>query len=239
MAPRVYVTYALPVLLALVVLFVFPVTKHIRRDVDRWKYWALQAVTFVGAMVGAKLAAFVGDTGWPLRATGVTLGDMLASGRSIVGGLLGGFVFAECAKPLFRYTLAPNDRFAAVLPFSLAVGRLGCHFTGCCLGLPHEGALSVRDASGVGRWPIPLMEMGFDVVVGLVFLRMVRAGALQGRLFSVFLVAYGTWRFATEFLRDTPKLLGPLSLYQAMAALMVLVGVTATWLRTPRAPQIA
>ena len=52
MAPRVYVTYALPVLLALVVLFVFPVTKHIRRDVDRWKYWALQAVTFVGAMVG-------------------------------------------------------------------------------------------------------------------------------------------------------------------------------------------
>lgn len=239
MAPRVYLTYALPVLLALVVLFVFPVTKHITRDTDRWKYWGLQTITFLGAMLGAKLAAFVGDTGWPLHATNVTLTDMLSSGRSLVGGLLGGFLFAECAKPLFRYTLPPNDRFAAVLPFSLAVGRIGCHFTGCCLGLPHDGALSVRDVQGVARWPIPLMEATFDVVVGLTFLHLVRRGVLRGRLFSVFLIVYGTWRFATEFLRDTPKLLGPLSLYQAMTAFMVIVGVTATWLRTPRTPAIA
>jgi hypothetical protein len=46
----------------------------------------------------------------------------------IVGALLFSFIAAEIAKPMdYR---RPNDRFAILLPFSIAMGRVGCWFAG-------------------------------------------------------------------------------------------------------------
>ena len=70
------------------------------------------------------------------------------AGRSIAGALLFGFIGAELAKPLMRYRLPPNDRFATVLPFSIAIGRIGCLLAGCCLGEPWNGPWAVRAADG-------------------------------------------------------------------------------------------
>lgn len=232
-APRmINVTYALPVLLGLVVMFAFPLTRHMRSRDDRMRYWAVQGCVMMGALVGAKLAALAGDLGWPLRPVPGGLVGALSSGRSIVGGLLGGWAAGEVAKPLFGYKLPPNDRFAAVLPFSIAIGRVGCALTGCCAGTAHEGLLAVRDAHGVSRWPTQHMEVAFQLAVGVVFVSFVRRGVLRTRLFSVYLVAYGVYRFATEFVRDTPKFTAGLSVYQWLAAAMVLLGAGLTAWRT-------
>jgi len=220
----VYATYALPVLLGLLVLLFFPVTKNITQRSDKYRYYFLQACTLVGALVGAKFAALAGDLGWPVHEIPGGWLAALSSGRSITGGLLGGLLTAEAVKPLVNYRLPPNDRFAAVLPFSVAIGRVGCVLTGCCGGLTHEGFVSIHDAQGVSRWPTQLFELVFQLAIGVTFMALVRRRALHGRLFSLYLVLYGLFRFATEFLRDTPKWFAPLSVYQLLALAMVLVG---------------
>ena len=223
-------TYVVPALLALALALLYPVSRHLGAD-DRRRYHVLQAITLVGAIVGAKLAALMGDHRWPLvPLSGAS--DLLASGRSIVGGLLGGFLAAESAKPLLGYRLPPNDRFAAVLPFSLAIGRVGCFFSGCCRGTPFDGWPSIAYADGIARHPAPLYEAAFQVAIGVLFVALVRRRILAGRLFAVYLVAYGAYRFASEFIRETPHVLFGYSVYQALCVLMIVAGGVALALRS-------
>jgi phosphatidylglycerol:prolipoprotein diacylglycerol transferase len=208
----------------LLLLLVFPSSQRIADRRDRRVYWGLQVVTLLGAIVGAKLAMLAGDLGWPVVPL-ASWQTLVWSGRSITGGLIGGFVAAEATKPLVGWTHPPNDHFAAKLPFSVALGRVGCLLGGCCRGVPHDGWLSVVYDDGVARWPAPLFEMAFQLAVGLLFVRLVRRGALGGRVFALYMMAYGAFRFATEPLRETPKSLGPLSVYQILA--LVLIGLGA------------
>jgi phosphatidylglycerol:prolipoprotein diacylglycerol transferase len=208
---------------------------------ERRKYALLQVITLVGAIVGAKLAMLAGDLGWPVRPLTGGWRQVAESGRSITGGLIGGFVLAEVAKPLLRYRLPPNDFFAAKLPFSIALGRVGCLLGGCCRGVPHEGPLTVTYSDGVARLPAPLFELIFQLAVGLAFVAMVRRRLLAGRVFALYLVLYGVFRFVTEPLRETPKPLGGLSVYQLLAVVLVLLGVAslAARSRAPLAVEVA
>lgn len=208
---------------SLALLFVFPSSKRIADRRDRLVYWGLQVVTLLGAIAGAKLAMLAGDLGWPVVPL-ASWRTFVWSGRSITGGLIGGFLAAEAAKPLVGWTLPPNDHFAAKLPFSVALGRVGCLLGGCCRGLPHDGPLSVVYDDGVPRWPAPVFEIAFQIAAGLLFVRLVRRGQLGGRVFALYMMLYGVFRFATEPLRETPKSLGALSVYQALAVVMVLLG---------------
>jgi len=51
--------------------------------------------------------------------------------------------------------------------------------------------------------------------------------ALRNQLFHVYLVTYGAFRFAHEFMRDTPRLWGPFSGYQLFALATLALGCTA------------
>lgn len=222
--------YALPVLLAIGVAVAWPVSRHITSAEEKQRYWTLQGLTLIGAVIGAKLVVLTGDRFWPA----VPLhqwSDIFLEGRSIVGGLIFGFLTAEAAKPLLGYKLPPNDRFAAVIPFSVAIGRIGCHLQGCCLGLPHDGTLSVIDRNGVARYPAPLIEVAFQLAIGVLFIAIVRRRMLHGRVFAVYLMAYGVFRFLTEFIRDTPRTQYGLSVYQFWCVLMIALGAISYGLR--------
>jgi prolipoprotein diacylglyceryltransferase len=162
---------------------------------------------------------------------------ILVSGRSITGALIGGFAAAELAKPFLEYKLPPNDRFAAVLPFSLGIGRIGCALSGCCLGSPYSGFCSVTYSDGIARYPTQLLEAVFQFAIGVFFFWAVKRRILFGRLFSMYLVAYGCFRFLTEFIRATPKDFGGYSAYQWFALAMVLLGASFLVKRTLRRPQ--
>jgi phosphatidylglycerol:prolipoprotein diacylglycerol transferase len=224
--------YAIPVLLAVVLALAYPVAGHLRGR-DKRRYYLLQLITLVGAVVGAKVAVLMGDRFWPIVPVH-GLAEVLGAGRSVVGGLLFGFLAAEAAKPLLAYTLPPNDRFAAVLPFSLAVGRVGCFLQGCCRGIAHAGWLSVTYADGVPRYPAPLFEAAFQVAIGVVFVMLVRRGRFRGQLFAIYLVAYGVYRFLSEFIRETPRVMGDYSVYQAFCLVMIAAGLVTLALRGGR-----
>jgi prolipoprotein diacylglyceryltransferase len=201
----------------------FPVARHIREQRLRRQYYLLQGITLLGAVIGAKVSVLIGDYRWPWMAVD-NWPAVLWSGRSITGALIFGFLFAEIAKPLVGYSMPPNDRFATLLPFTIALGRVGCLTAGCCLGLAFDGWCAVRAADGVARYPATLFEIIFQLAVGALFLVLVKRGLLYGRLFSLYLVLYGAFRFLTEFIRDTPKFLGGFSGYQFLSLIMMALG---------------
>jgi phosphatidylglycerol:prolipoprotein diacylglycerol transferase len=221
---QLHLGYAGMMLIAILAVLAFRVTKDIATPRDRRAYYTLQSITIVGALIGAKLAVLMGDALWPI----VPFEHwwvLLWSGRSIVGAMLVGFVVAEIAKPLLRYELPPNDRFAIVLPVSIALGRVGCVLAGCCRGVAHEGWLGVEDAAGVSRYPVPQAEIAFHVAAALVLWHLYRGGAFRGRLFALYVASYGLFRFATEYVRDTEKAFFGFSAYQWFALGLLMFGL--------------
>ncbi len=211
--------YAISLIFAVLLVVFFPLTRGWKSRAEKRKYYQIQLITFLGALLGAKLAVLLGDGLWPIKPFS-DWAALLLSGRSIVGALLFGFIFAELAKPIFRYNRPPNDRFALVLPFSIAIGRIGCWLSGCCLGLDLNPPLGPFD-----RHPIALYEIVFYVLIGTLMIRAYQARRLQGQLFAVFMVAYGTFRFVCEIVRATEKAFLGLSGYQLLALALIIAGL--------------
>lgn len=180
----------------------------------------------VGAFLGAKLA-YLAAEGW--RDIGQP--DMwlrLATGKSILGALLGGYASVELAKRWVGYRSVTGDWFAMIAPLGIILGRVGCWLHGCCLGSACEPAwFTVRDAKGLERWPAVPVEILFNAVMLISFAVLRRRGYLAGQHFHVYLIAYGLFRFAHEFLRDTPRVVAGLSGYQFIALALVGFGIRA------------
>lgn len=221
--PEIHPSYAIPILAALLLGVMFPVARHLTDGRERRQYYLLQLITFVSAIVGAKVVFLFAEYGWPLQ----PIDDwpaMFFSGRSIVGALLFGLLGAELAKPLVKYTLPPNDRFAALLPFTIAIGRVGCLMSGCCRGVPTDSPLAIHYADGVARHPAQVYEMIFHLVAGITAIWLIRHQQFRGSVFSLYLIAYGGYRFASEFIRETPIVFSGWSAYQWLSLVMIAVG---------------
>ena len=177
-----------------------------------------------GAFLGAKLV-YLAAEGW-LHWHDPNRWVILATGKSITGALLGGYAGVELVKRLIGYRSPTGDWFAIIAPLSILIGRVGCMLHGCCLGRPcDESWFTVRDATGLPRWPAAQAEFIFNLVAlgGALFLR--RQKILPGQHFHLYLIAYGIFRFFHEFLRETPAVLGPISGYQIAALAVAVLGI--------------
>ncbi|MHC4949217.1 MAG: prolipoprotein diacylglyceryl transferase [Planctomycetota bacterium] len=174
----------------------------------------------VGALLGAKLAFLLAE-GWHHRADALAL----LTGRSITGGLLGGYVAVELVKRVVRYPRTTGDVFAIIVPVALVLGRIGCLLTGCCPGRVGPPAWwTITGADGAARWPAAPAELVFNLAMLGWALLVTRRGWLPGNRFHVYLVAYGLFRFGHEFLRDDPPLAGPLTGYHGLALAIAALG---------------
>ena len=212
--------YGWLMLLAIVVSIVFW-TRLARRDS---RLMLVYLVALVSAFLGAKLV-WLGAEGW-LHWRDENFLLQLATGKSVLGALLGGYAGVEIAKRLVGYTSATGDWFALIAPVSIALGRVGCTLLGCCLGRACEPAwFTVNDRRGVARWPAAPVELLFNLLALGAILLLRRFGKLPGQHFHLYLIGYGLFRFAHEFLRATPQIAGPLSGYQFAALGVVLLGL--------------
>jgi len=216
--------YMISVVSAFVLVFIFPLTKSFNNPKEKKQYFYLQSITFIGAIFGAKLAVLMGDVLWPIEPFEHWF-ELIFSGRSIVGALLFGFIFAEIAKPLMGYKRLPNDRFAIVLPFSIATGRIGCWFSGCCLGAKSNSFLAIKHLDDIPRYPIAIMEIGFHLSAGLFLIYLYKKQKFEGQIFALFMMMYGIFRFFSEYLRVTEKAFWGYSAYQLFAFILVIAGV--------------
>jgi len=198
-----------------------------RRD-DRLVLIYVAALT--GAFLGAKIA-YLAAEGW-LHWHDANRWVVLATGKSITGALLGGYGAVEVAKRLVGYRESTGDWFAVIAPLGIMLGRVGCILQGCCLGqVCTPSWFTMNDATGAARWPAALFELIFNALMLGVFLLMRWRKIFPGQHFHIYLMAYGIFRFMHEFLRDTPKILGPISGYQIAALAVVMLGAIGFFLR--------
>jgi phosphatidylglycerol---prolipoprotein diacylglyceryl transferase len=177
-----------------------------------------------GAFLGAKLV-YLGAEGW-LHWHDQNRWIILATGKSITGALLGGYVAVEVAKKFLKYSGTTGDWFAVIVPVGIMFGRVGCFLNGCCLGRVCEPSwFTLNDGNGVARWPSVPVEFLFNALLLGVILLLRWGRIARGQLFHLYLMAYGIFRFFHEFLRDTPQILGPISGYQIAALGIFVLGV--------------
>jgi phosphatidylglycerol:prolipoprotein diacylglycerol transferase len=184
---------------------------------------AVYVGALLGAFTGAKIVYLLAE-GW-LFWNSTDRWLIWATGKTILGALLGGYAGVELAKHWVGYRQPTGDLFATVAPIGITLGRVGCLLHGCCLGRECAPAWwTVQDAQGLARWPAVPAEIGFNVIALAVFIAMRQRRALPGQHFHLYLIAYGAFRFAHEGLRDTPRLFAGMTGYQFAALACIGLG---------------
>ena len=207
-------------MLAGIFVSIFLWSQMIKRD-DRLVLVYVAALA--GAFLGAKLV-YLGAEGW-LHWHDANRWVILATGKSVTGALLGGYLAVEIAKRLLGYRGTTGDWFAVIVPVGIVLGRVGCILNGCCLGRACGPAwFTMNDANGVARWPAALVELLFNALMLGSILILRRQKILPGQHFHIYLMAYGLFRFFHEFLRETPQIVGPVSGYQIAALAIFALG---------------
>ena len=157
----------------------------------------------------------------------------LLTGHSVTGALLGGVLGVETAKHVTGYKQGTGDMFAVTVPLALAVGRIGCIFAGCCQGTVCAAAWwTVTDTHGHARWPAPAVEMMFNLAFFVWAVCAMRFHWQREQRFNIYLIAYGTFRFAHEFMRDDVRWFAALGGYHVVS--LAIVG-TGAWMYLQRA----
>jgi phosphatidylglycerol---prolipoprotein diacylglyceryl transferase len=193
----------------------------VRRDA---RLPGIYLAALAGAFLGAKMVYFCAEGYLHLGAPDVWL--QLATGKSILGGLLGGYAAVELAKRLTGYPGVTGDWFALIVPIGIIVGRIGCWVHGCCQGIECQpGWFTVRDAAGHDRWPAVPVEIAFNLVALAAIFSLHKAKRLPGQHFHLYLIAYGVFRFLHEFLRDEPRIVAGLTGYQIAALAVLALGI--------------
>lgn len=222
---------ALGVLAAFTAARVLPQNTHVPKAVrDGVRLW-----TLFGAVIGAHLFELPADLfGWaapsPEQLAHPGAGTMIL-GRTVLGGLLGGWIAVEWKKRRMGFVGATGDGFAMPLALGLTMGRMGCTLTGCCQGhvLP-EGSMWAFVPSldgGPARFPASLIEAYFHAFSAIALLVMAKLKWLEGRHLALYLTLYAALRFVLEIERENMPIVGPLTYYQLLAmALFALAGGT-------------
>ena len=153
-------------------------------------------------------------------------------GLTFIGGLIGGVICFLLIYAFYRgkYT-ARLYQTISILPCSIliahAFGRVGCFFAGCCYGKETDSFLGVQfpDLPNPVH-PTQLYEAAFLFVMFAICLYLVIKKDFKHNL-SVYLMAYGIFRFFLEYLRDDHRgaLVGSISPSQFWSLLMVVAGV--------------
>ena len=179
----------------------------------------------LGAFFGAKVCYFAAEGWMKIGSPGFWLD--LATGKTILGAMLGGYLGVEGAKKAVGYKQPTGDWFAMIAPAGIILGRVGCMLHGCCPGRVFESPhwFTMMGSDGVHRWPAVPAEIAFNGVAMLTALALRRARLLAGQHFHLYLIAYGLFRFGHELLRGTPRLLGPFSGYHVLALAVAMLGL--------------
>jgi phosphatidylglycerol:prolipoprotein diacylglycerol transferase len=241
------VHYSLFMILALAVFLLvrhYIPRPHALTALPWWKRCLLALAAFVGGAFGAKLPFVLGvgadvseGPSW-LRDAPAWLRECSAlfrDGKTITTGLIGAYLGVEIAKLLLDVRVKTGDSFALPLALALAVGRWGCFFHGCCHGvetdLPWAAWFLLSTPDGP-RWalchPTQVYESLFHLTMAGVLLLLLRLDVLRCQHLKLYLIAYGVYRFLTEYIRPEPPGLLGLTFYQWVSVVLV-VGLSGQW----------
>ncbi len=204
----------------------FQVYRLARRDGDALSTptrWRVIVAAAIGAAVGSKLLALVNEPSALLDNLSHPV-RFMAAGKTMVGGLLGGWFAVEFAKRRAGIRERTGDLFALPLCVGIAIGRLGCFLTGLpdhTFGTATTLPWGIDFGDGVLRHPTQLYEIVFLAVLGLALLKWRVPERGDGLAFRCVLVSYLAFRLAVDFLKPGEPLLGLTAIQWACALALV------------------
>lgn len=159
-----------------------------------------------GAAIGNKLVFWIEMP--HLWQSSVPDWRLIASGQSIVGGLLGGLLGVEIAKKLAGIRRSTGDQFVLPLVAGTAIGRIGCFLAGLhdgTCGTPTSLPWGVDFGDGIHRHPAQVYDMLFVLVMGtLLWRRRAQLAPHEGLAFKLYLSAYLAWRLLVDAIKPVP-----------------------------------
>ncbi len=145
-------------------------------------------------------------------------------GKSILGGFIGGMAGVYVMKRIKHIKLKMGNVIAPAAALGMAIGRLGCYFNGCCVGI--ESSWGVDFGDGLLRYPTQLFEVGFHFTSFILLHKMKRRSGQPGIHFKYYILSYFVFRFFIEFIRINPRDYYGLTLYQVISLLgMLYIGL--------------
>ena len=170
----------------------------------------------LGAIAGALLFGSVN----------LSLAGLWQIGHSIAGAIAGGVVAVELYKLARGIRGSTGGQFVAPLALGIAVGRLGCYLAGLpdfTYGTPTDLPWGVDFGDGVRRHPVQLYESAAMLLfLGAYLFAIARGNRFVLRQgFYLFVGWYGVQRFAWEFLKPYPPVLGPFNVFHLICLLMI------------------
>lgn len=212
-------TYTIFMVLAFVTAFVCYKLTATKMDKEKGGVRALIIVfALLGGIIGAKIPILIFN--YKLIFQYPQNINLLISGRTIIGGLIGGYLAVYFLKRYLKIQIKSGNDIAAPAALGMAVGRVGCLLGGCCYGIESPEALGINLGDGVYRYPTRIYEIIFDLALFIVFLYLKKTKVLQpGILFRYLINSYLVFRFFLEFIRETDKSPFGISYYQIICLL--------------------
>lgn len=201
--------YGLSWLVGIAIAAVIAIFLFRRAKLDGFDLASSAIMIVIGAIVGAKLLFLAISLPQIIRED-IPFMAYINGGFVFYGGLIGAmialFIYVKKYKlPTYRF----SDIFAVVAPLGHAVGRVGCHFGGCCYGMPYDGwgcvvyTERIGDSAplGVPLFPVQLLEASLLTLLFVVLLVVYLRCKAEGTASFVYIVSYAVIRFILEFFR--------------------------------------
>jgi phosphatidylglycerol:prolipoprotein diacylglycerol transferase len=155
------------------------------------------------------------------------LSGLHALGFSMVGGIAGAIAAVEAFKRFTGVSGSTGIVFAAPFAATVAVGRLGCFFSGLAdftYGTPTGVPWAVDFGDGIPRHPVQLYE---SLAMAAMFVVLIQRFSARDRFwlangFYLTVGWYGLQRFVWEFFKPYATLVGPFNLFHLVCLGLVL-----------------
>ena len=205
----------------------WPGATHALAETTRPSYFLTLAL---GAVAGA----------WLLGSANSLRSAIVAPSNSIAGALAGGIVAVELWK--WRNGIRRSTGGAFVLPIctGIAIGRFGCLFAGLpdyTYGTPTALPWAVDLGDGIGRHPVQLYEAATIAGFAILYLRARLRGVrwASAHAFHAMIIVYAAQRFAWEFVKPYPTIVGPFDVFHLLMMGLIAYGIV-WWRRGDPAP---
>jgi len=195
-----------------------PQKPSISNETIRYAYYT---IAIVGAVLGAILLGSL-NLYYSIESR-----ETLFVGKSILGAIVGATLFIEIFKKVMNIHGSTGAYFVPSLSIGIAIGRLGCFFSGLedyTYGIETTSIFGYDFGDGVMRHPVQLYESAimslFFIYVLYIYFK--SREYFEKYIFYQFILLYATERFVWEFLKPYETIALGLNVFQLFCLGLIL-----------------